>query len=55
MSVQMQETATGKVVWSASTTKGGVGFGDRMLGGGGAPLNGVTEEAVDDLLNKLFK
>ena len=55
MSVQMQETATGKVVWSASTTKGGVSFGDRLLGGGGVPLNYVTEDAVNDLLNKLFK
>jgi hypothetical protein len=55
VSAQMQETATGKVVWSASTTKGGVSFGDRLLGGGGVPLNYVTEEAVNDLLDKLFK
>ncbi|WP_242352458.1 MULTISPECIES: GNA1162 family protein [Anaeromyxobacter] len=55
LSLQLIETQTGKVVWSASTTKGGVGFGARLLGGGGAPLNDVTEEAVDDLLNKLFK
>ncbi|WP_242343196.1 GNA1162 family protein [Anaeromyxobacter terrae] len=55
LSLQLIETQTGKIVWSASTTKGGVGFGARLLGGGGAPLNDVTEEAVDDLLNKLFK
>ena len=55
MSLQMQETATGKVVWSASTTKGGVSFSDRLLGSAGAPMNQVTEAAVDDLLNNLFR
>jgi len=55
ISVQMHETATGKVIWSGTTTKGGVGFSDRLLGGGGQPLNHITEEAVDDLLNKLFR
>lgn len=55
LSVQMVETATGKVVWSASSTKGGVSLGDRLLGAGGTPMNQVTEAAVDDLLNKLFR
>jgi hypothetical protein len=55
VSTQMFETATGKVVWTASATKGGVGMGDRLLGGGGAPLNDVTEAAVHDLLDKLLK
>jgi hypothetical protein len=55
LSVQLMETATGKVVWSASTTKGGISMTGRLFGGGGAPLNDVTEEAVDDLLDKLFK
>ena len=55
MSIQMFETATGKLVWAGTTTKGGVTFGDRLLGEGGQPLNDVTEAAVDDLLNKLFK
>jgi hypothetical protein len=54
VSVQMIETQTGKVVWAASSTKGGVGFWDRMFGGGGEPMNKVTEDAVSDLLNKLF-
>jgi hypothetical protein len=54
LSVQLQESATGKVVWSASTTKGGVTVTGRLFGGGGAPLNDVTEEAVDDLLDQLF-
>ncbi len=53
--VQMQEVGTGKVVWSASSTKGGVTMGDRLLGSSGTPMNQVTEAAVDDLLNKLFK
>ena len=55
LSLQMQETATGKVVWSGTSTKGGVTFSDRMFGGGGEPLNIITEQAIDDLLNKLFK
>ena len=55
VSVQMVETATGKVVWSAASTKGGVSLGDRLLGASGTPMNQVTEAAVDDLLNKLFK
>lgn len=55
MSVQLYETATGKVVWSGATTKGGVSFKDRLLGGGGVPLNDATEAAVDDLLGKMFR
>jgi polysaccharide biosynthesis protein PelC len=55
LTVQMQEVATGKVVWSASSTKGGITFGDRLLGGGGVPMNHLTEEAVNDVLDKLFK
>jgi hypothetical protein len=55
MSVQMLETATGKLVWTASTTRGGVSLADRLVGSGGTPMNQVTEAAVDDLLNKLFK
>ena len=54
ISLQMMETQTGKVVWSASTTKGGISVWDRLFGGGGQPMNIVTEEAVNDLINKLF-
>ena len=55
VSVQMIETQTGKVVWSASATEGGVNIWDRLFGGGGKPMNKVTEKAVDDLIRKLFK
>jgi hypothetical protein len=55
VSTQMFEATTGKAVWAASTTKGGLSFGDRLLGSGGSPLNDVTEAAVLDLLEKLFK
>ena len=55
MSLQMFEVKTGKVVWSASSTKGGVSTTDRLFGGGGKPMNIVTEEAVVDLINKLYK
>lgn len=55
LSLQMQECTTGKTVWTGTTTRGGVTWKDRLLGGGGAPLNEVTEAAVDDLISKLFK
>jgi len=54
LSLQMMEAETGRVVWSASSTQGGVTAGDRLLGGGGRPLNVVTQKAVNDLLDKLF-
>jgi hypothetical protein len=55
LSLQMFEVKTGKIVWSASSTKGGVTTTDRLFGGGGKPMNIVTEEAVVDLINKLYK
>jgi hypothetical protein len=55
VSLQMIETQTGRVVWSASSTEGGVDLWDRLFGGGGRPMNVVTEKAVDDLISKLFK
>ncbi len=55
VSAQMIETQTGRIVWSGSSTKGGLSLGDRVFGGGGGPLNDVTEDAVDDLLRQLFK
>lgn len=55
LSVEMVETQTGKVVWAAASTRGGIGVLDRMFGGGGEPMNEVTEEAVNDLLKKLFR
>ena len=55
LSLQMMEVQTGQVVWAASTTKGGVGMKDRLLGGGGEPLNNVTEKAVWDLIDQLYE
>jgi len=55
LSLQMLEAQTGKVVWSASSTKGGVSTSDRLLGGGGEPMNKVTEKAIDDLIDKMFR
>ncbi|HBO69129.1 MAG TPA: penicillin-binding protein activator LpoB [Deltaproteobacteria bacterium] len=54
VSLQMMEAQTGKVVWSASSTRGGVTTSDRLFGGGGEPMNATTQKAVDDLLEKLF-
>jgi len=55
MSLQMMEGQTGRVVWAASTTRGGISIKDRLLGGGGQPLNVHTEKAVHDLIDKLFE
>jgi len=55
LSLQMIETQTGRVVWTAASTKGGISIWDRLFGGGGKPMNVVTERAVDDLINSLLK
>jgi len=52
--LQMMEVQTGRVIWSGSTTKGGINMKDRLLGGGGQPMNDITEEAVLDLIHQLF-
>jgi hypothetical protein len=54
VSMQMIEKESRKVVWSASTTKGGISAWDRLFGGGGRPMEDVTEAAINDLINKLF-
>ena len=53
-SLQMTEVQTGRVVLSASTTKGGIGITDRLFGGGGEPMNTITEKAVKDVIDKLY-
>jgi len=55
VSLQMVETQTGRIVWTASSTKGGVNIWDRLFGGGGQPMDIVTQKAVDDLIRQLFK
>jgi len=55
VSLQMSEAQTGRVVWSTSSTKGGIGLKDRLFGGGGQPLNTITEDAVHDLINQLYE
>ncbi len=54
LSLQMIETETGRVVWSASATEGGISFWDRLFGGGGKPMNDITVKAANDLIDKLF-
>jgi len=55
LSLQMMEAQTGRVVWTASSTQGGVTTTDRLFGGGGVPMNATTQKAIDDLLEKLFR
>ncbi len=54
LSMQMVETQTGRVVWTATATEGGIGVTDRLFGGGGRPMNEITEKAVNEIINKLF-
>jgi len=54
-SLQMIEVQTQRIVWTASSTKGGISVWDRLFGSGGEPMNDVTMAAIDDILNKLFK
>jgi len=54
VTVQMLEAGSGKLVWSAQATKGGITAADRMFGGGGQPMNVVTVDAVSQLLDELF-
>jgi hypothetical protein len=54
LSIQLIEAGTGKIVWSGSSTKGGISFWNRLFGGGGQPLNKVTEGAIDALFDKLL-
>jgi hypothetical protein len=55
LSMQMIEVQSRKVVWTASSSKGGISMGDRLLGSGGKPMNQVTEAAIDDIINQLFE
>ncbi len=55
LSMQMIEAQTGRLVWSATTTEGGIGITDRLLGGGGEAMNAITVKAVNDILKKLFQ
>jgi hypothetical protein len=55
LSVQLTEADTGKVVSSVSSTKGGIGVLERFFGGGGEPMNVVTEKAIKDVIGKLLQ
>jgi hypothetical protein len=55
ISLQMVEGQTGRTVWTASSTKGGIDVWDRLFGGGGRPMNDITREAVNDVIQKLFR
>jgi peptidoglycan-synthase activator LpoB len=55
LSVQLTEVDTGKVVSSVSSTKGGIGVLERFFGGGGEPMNVVTEKAIKDVIGKLLQ
>ena len=52
--LEMFEAKSKRVVWTASSTRGGISFVDRLLGSGGQPMNEVTQAAVNDLISKLL-
>jgi hypothetical protein len=54
VSMQMIEKESRKVIWSASATRGGISTWDRLFGGGGQPMEDVTQAAVNDIIKKLF-
>ncbi|MDA8171139.1 MAG: DUF799 family lipoprotein [Nitrospiraceae bacterium] len=54
VSLQMMEAQSGRIVWSASATEGGITIWDRLFGGGAEPMNAITQKAVDELIKKLF-
>ena len=55
LSLQMIEAQNGTMIWSASSTKGGISQMDRLLGSGGRPMNDVTTQVLNDLLDQLFE
>ena len=55
MNVQMIETQSQRIVWTASATEGGISIWDRLFGAGGEPMNDVTMAAVNNVLDKLFQ
>ena len=55
MNVQMIETQSQRIVWTASATEGGISIWDRLFGAGGKPMNDVTMAAVNNVLDKLFR
>jgi len=55
LSLQMIESQNGTMIWSASSTKGGISQMDRLLGSGGRPMNDVTTQVLNDLLDQLFE
>lgn len=54
-SLRMLEAQTGRVVWSASASAGGVSVKDRVFGGGGRPMDEVTRKAVSRVTDRLFR
>jgi len=55
LSLQMTEVQTGTVILSLSSSKGGISFLDRLFGGGGEPMNTITEKTVKDIVDRLFE
>lgn len=52
---QMLETDTGAIVWAATHTEKGGGFGARVLGTGGEPIAETTRRCVRALLDTLVE
>ena len=55
LSVQLSEVDSGRVVSSVESTKGGIGLTERLFGGGGEPMNDVTNRAIKDVIKRLLE
>jgi hypothetical protein len=54
LGVRLLDRESGAIIWTASTTQGGITASDRLFGGGGKPMEDMARKAIDDLLDKLF-
>lgn len=55
LDVQMVETETGAIVWSATHTEKGSSFASRLLGTGGKPISDTTRRCVRSVLSTLIE
>ena len=53
LSLRLVDAQTGLVIWSATDSRSGVSFGDRLIGADGPDLTAATAELVRSLLSTL--
>ncbi|RMH02852.1 MAG: hypothetical protein D6702_07610 [Planctomycetota bacterium] len=53
LSLRLLDVETGIVIWSATASKSGIGFTERLVGANGPDLTAATSELVRNLLSTL--